>query len=219
MAINAGPKIVEDGLVFCVDAANPRSYPGAGTTWTDLTANKNNGTLTNGPTFNSGNGGSIVFDGADDYVNVTVTKTANCTFSCWASYTVSSPVDMLFNAGNYNQGPDLFFYAGKISWNTWNSAGNPFADIPTDANNGKFHNYVLVNDSSSTAKLYYDGDLLGTATYRSAASTTKLIIGSAGPGGNYYNWHGKIANFMLHNRLLTEKEIKQNYISTQGRFQ
>ena len=47
MAINAGPKIVEDGLVFCVDAANKRSYPGAGTTWTDLSKQENNGTLTN----------------------------------------------------------------------------------------------------------------------------------------------------------------------------
>jgi hypothetical protein len=219
MAINAGPKIVEDGLVFCVDAANKRSYPGAGTTWTDLTANKNNGTLTNGPTFDGANGGSIVFDATDEYVNVTVTKTANCTFSSWASYTASDPTYMLFNAGNHGAGPDLFFYDGRIFWNTWDGANNPLADIPTDANNGKFHNYVLVNDSSSTAKLYYDGDLLGTATYRSAASTTKLIIGSAGPGGTYYNWQGNIANFMLHNRLLTEKEIKQNYISTQGRFQ
>ena len=220
MGTSYNPRIVTDGLVLCLDAANKRSYPGAGTTWTDLTANKNNGTLTNmGSNFSNDGAGSLTFDGTDEYVNVTVTKTTNCTFSCWASYTVSVPTDMLFNAGNYFSGPDLFFYDGKISWNTWNSASNPFADIPTDANNGKFHNYVLVNDSSSTAKLYYDGDLLGTATYRSAASTTKLIIGSAGPGGNYYNWQGKIANFMLHNSLLTEKEIKQNYLATKGRFQ
>ena len=220
MGLSHSPRIVTNGLVLCVDAANKRSYPGAGTTWTDLSKQGNNGTLTNGPTFDSANAGSIVFDATDEYVNVTVTKTANCTFSCWASYTDSDPTDMLFNAGNYGEGPDLFFYNGKISWNTWNGASNPFADIPTDANNGKFHNYVLVNDSSSTAKLYYDGDLLGTATYRSAASTTKLIIGSAGPGpaAVYYNWQGNIANFMLHNRLLTEKEIKQNYLATKGRY-
>ena len=47
MAINAGPKIVEDGLIFYLDAANPRSYDGAGTTWTDLTTDKANGTLVN----------------------------------------------------------------------------------------------------------------------------------------------------------------------------
>jgi len=218
MSLNHSPAIVTDGLVLCLDAANVRSYPGTGTTWTDRSTSGNNGTLTNGPTFDSGNGGSIVLDRANDLVSVTITKSADCTFSTWAARP-STSTDMLFNAGGNGSGPDLFFYQGKISWNTWNGANNPFADIPSNASDGNFHQYVLVNDSSSTAKLYYDGDLLGTATYRSAASTTKLIIGSAGPGGTYYNWQGNIANFMLHNRLLTEKEIKQNYISTQGRFQ
>ena len=67
MAFSYSPKIVTDGLVFAVDAANKKSYPGSGTTWTDL-AGSNDGTLTNGPTFDSGNGGSIVFDGSDDYI-------------------------------------------------------------------------------------------------------------------------------------------------------
>ena len=82
MAINAGPKIVEDGLVFCVDAANKRSYPGAGTTWTDLTANKNNMTLYNSPTFTTENGGAVVFDGTDDYaqnINTNFAQTSNFT--------------------------------------------------------------------------------------------------------------------------------------------
>ena len=64
------PTIVTDGLVFAVDAANYQSYPGSGTTWSDL-VNGNDGTLTNGPTFDSGNGGSIVFDGSDDYMSTT----------------------------------------------------------------------------------------------------------------------------------------------------
>ena len=63
-----GPRIVSNGLVLCLDAANKRSYPGTGTTWTDLSGNSNNGTLTNGPTFSAGNMGSILFDGTNDYV-------------------------------------------------------------------------------------------------------------------------------------------------------
>jgi hypothetical protein len=69
MAFNYSPKIITDGLVLYLDAANTRSYPGTGTTWSDLSRGGNNGVLTNGPTFNSANGGSIVFDGVDDYVN------------------------------------------------------------------------------------------------------------------------------------------------------
>jgi len=64
------PRIITDGLVLCLDAGNPKSYPGSGTTWTDLSGNGNNGTLTNGPTYNSGNLGSLVFDGVNDYVNL-----------------------------------------------------------------------------------------------------------------------------------------------------
>lgn len=65
-----GPNIVTSGLVLQLDAANTKSYPGSGTTWRDLSGNNNTGTLTNGPTFNSANGGSIVFDGTNDYVNI-----------------------------------------------------------------------------------------------------------------------------------------------------
>ena len=69
MAFSYSPKIVTDGLVLYLDAANNRSYPGSGTTWTDLSRGGNNGTLTNGPTFNGANGGSIVFDGTNDFID------------------------------------------------------------------------------------------------------------------------------------------------------
>lgn len=61
------PPIVTNGLVLYLDAANRQSYPGSGTTWNDLSGKGNNGTLINGPTFSNDNGGSIVFDGVDDY--------------------------------------------------------------------------------------------------------------------------------------------------------
>ena len=69
MGLIHSPRIVTDGLVLYLDAANNRSYPGTGTTWSDLVGS-NNGTLNNGPTFSGANGGSIVFDGSDDYINM-----------------------------------------------------------------------------------------------------------------------------------------------------
>ena len=65
---SSGP-IITSGLVLFLDAGNTSSYPGSGTTWTDLSGNGNNGTLTNGPTYTSSNGGAIVFDGINDFVN------------------------------------------------------------------------------------------------------------------------------------------------------
>jgi len=68
MGVGYNPRIVTDGLVLCLDAANKRSYPGSGTTWIDKVGG-NDGTLTNGPTFSSDNGGILVFDGTNDYTN------------------------------------------------------------------------------------------------------------------------------------------------------
>jgi hypothetical protein len=70
MAASLGPKIITNSLSLALDAADKNSYPGSGTTWTDLSGNQNHGTLANGPTFNGSNGGSIVFDGVDDYINL-----------------------------------------------------------------------------------------------------------------------------------------------------
>ena len=69
MALHHFPRITTDGLVLCLDAGNPLSYPGTGTTWTDLSGNGNDGTLVNGVGYNGSNGGSLVFDGVDDNCN------------------------------------------------------------------------------------------------------------------------------------------------------
>jgi hypothetical protein len=89
MGVYAGPEINESGLVLCLDAGNTKSYPGSGTTWTDLSGNGNTGTLVNGPTYSSANGGSIVFDGSNDYIqtnfNYSLTS-SNTEFTCAAWY-------------------------------------------------------------------------------------------------------------------------------------
>jgi len=75
--------IVRNGLVLDLDAAKLDSYPKFGTTWRDITFNQNNGTLVNGPTFNSGNGGSIVFDGVDDYITIPTITNNIYTIDFW----------------------------------------------------------------------------------------------------------------------------------------
>ncbi len=85
MSLLHSPKIVTNGLVLCLDAASRKSYPGTGNVWRDLSGNGNNGTLTNGPTFSSANGGSIVFDGIYD----PVLGVSNLPISGNASFTIS----------------------------------------------------------------------------------------------------------------------------------
>ena len=69
MSFKYGNGMVTDGLIFYLDAANPRSFVSGSTSWYDMTRNSNNGTLTNGPTYDSSNGGAVVFDGSNDYIN------------------------------------------------------------------------------------------------------------------------------------------------------
>lgn len=92
MAVSGGPDIVPDGLVLALDAANIKSYAGSGTIWNDLSGNNNSGSLVNGPTFNSANGGSIVFDGVNDYVSLSSAVNTNTSFTLgfWAMRTADT---------------------------------------------------------------------------------------------------------------------------------
>ncbi|WP_338644951.1 arabinofuranosidase catalytic domain-containing protein [Flavobacterium sp. KS-LB2] len=202
------------GLVMNLDAGNSSSYPGTGATWTDVSGSGNNGILVNNPVYNSSNGGSLVFNGSNTYVNAPLIKTASCTFSVWTKTT--NATNMLFNAGNDGSGPDLFFYGGVLSWNTWDSSNNPFGNIPASAADGNWHNYVVVNDAvSNTARLYYDGVLYGTAVYKDASTNTKLYIGGSNGG---WLWNGSIGNFQVHNRVLSPEEIIQNFNNLKTRY-
>lgn len=81
MAIGNSPSIITNNITLYLDAGNKRSYPGSGTSWTDLSEFKNNGILNNGPTFNELNSGSIVFDGSNDYVSTSYDLSWNNTNS------------------------------------------------------------------------------------------------------------------------------------------
>jgi hypothetical protein len=109
--------IVTNGLVLALDAAKKDSYPGSGTLWRDISGNGNNGTLTNGPTFNSGNGGSIVFDGVNDYVQYEtsldpyISGNRDFTIELWV-YKNTSGDGMIFSS--WDDIPNRKFYIGYI---------------------------------------------------------------------------------------------------------
>ena len=90
-------EIVKDGLVLWLDANDKSSYPGSETTWNDLSLGDNNGTLTNGPTFDSNFGGNIVFDGVDDYVSISETNLTDWSISSWFKYDYTSSKTTIFN--------------------------------------------------------------------------------------------------------------------------
>jgi hypothetical protein len=217
------PKIVTDGLVLALDAGNTKSYVSGSTTWFDKSGFSNNGTLTNGPTFNSDNLGSIVFDGVNDFVEVPNFNTANTiTVDVWVKKT----------SGNIWQG-----WLGN-----WNTTGNGDSWLLTqdDSNRASFYimhtnnvgdnivdtSGIIVGNvwynytgtfSNSTLSLYKNGSLVNSkSTLQNTIYQNSLKIWCGRFSAFYLN--GQLSNGKVYNRALSADEVLQNYNATKGRF-
>ena len=235
MGIRRGPNIVRDGLVFAVDAANPSSFvSGSGVIWKDQTVNQNNGTLTNGPVFDSDGGGSIVFDGSDDYVQISSFDSnellgQNFTVNLWIKGAVGSSgqrVAIITNQTDFNT-------------NGWAIAINQ-----TDYGIRRIFMHVngttIITDSSdplptpndwnmitgiwdrinSSCFFYYNGILRVSAVGSFSSNITNdndsLRIGSHLNNSREYT--GNIGTTQIYNRALSASEVLHNYNALKGRF-
>ena len=227
MAFVHSPKIVTDGLVLALDAGNTKSYPGTGTTWFDKSGSGNNGTLTNGPTFNSGNGGSIVFDGVDDYVNCgsisNLTGLIDISISSW-SYPITSSFTTLV-ARYYNttvlQGWLLGYSNSSFVFDGRESSA---AYLSTATSNifpiNNWYN-VVGTKSGSLWSIYVNGNLqisnvLGNGTTPFSANVMQIgaLLGS---GFSSYQ-PNTVSSVQIYSRALSASEVLQNYNATKGRF-
>ena len=223
MSGKTGPDIIESGLVLCLDAANKNSYPGSGTTWTDLSGNGNNGTLTNGPTFNAGNQGSIVFDGVDDYVgcgnNSSINLTSYITLSAWTKKAYGSSASVAIDKGRDNYGAwSLLFdvVANKVEFHCRISGTNSSVVSNTSYGNNIWTNITTV--FTGTNLLIYINGILDNTTNISGTIGTNAIDFSIGKANDGFNWSGQVSNVFIYNRALTATEVLQNYNATKSRF-
>ena len=230
--------IISNGLVMHLDAGNTASYPGSGTTWTDLSGNGYNGTLVNGPTYSSSNGGSIVFDGSNDvasFGNILNMGLNSWTLSCWVK----------FNSGSVpSSGPAGIIgktsyrgYVGRYSF--YIEDNNLHAFFQPDVNysvttpiapylDNKFHNLVMTIDRTSMMYFYIDGVSVGTPLNVSGvssinlnSSTDNFYIGSYGSSNGQspqYFLNGNVSQASIYSRALTAAEVLQNYNALRPRF-
>lgn len=156
-------------------------------------------------------------DGTNDHMTFNLTKTPNMTFEFITNFSGNKTINqMIFNAGNSSAGPDLYMSCGKINWNIWDGCNNPLANIPGSWDNGKNHHVVLVNDQTNNiTKLYYDGALLGTGTYRQCTAQRMSIGGD----GVSYNYQGNLPVFKVYNEALTEAQVQANFKVYRKRFE
>jgi hypothetical protein len=228
MSLNHGSlEIVTDGLVLCLDAANPRSYPKSGTTWSDL-AGANDGTLTNGPTFDADDKGSIVFDGANDYVDLgtsaSISTSSAFSLDCWVNLTsyggnYPSIIQLKTNTSNgWNVSlSESSSYRGIVfgSSSTWSRLKT---DNPPSV--GNWHHISIIYDTSNYS-VYLNLSLQGLTTAGGFNSTTQNnYLGSTNQAarGATDTWNGYISNVKLYNRAISAGEVLQNYEATIGRY-
>jgi hypothetical protein len=218
------PPIITNGLVLALDAGNTISYPRTGTLWKDLSGNSN-GTLVNGPTFDAGNGGNIVLDGTNDYIDFGTISggiggSSAATMELFINMTFPAALQQIFGFRN-NSGFDFFFLAfsgGGTEFRARNSAGTIFDLNPSLS----FYSnkWVQINFSvgPSGRRVYANGDLIAsnptwTGTF---GSTAPLNLGN--DARNFWFATGKVSIAKLYNRELSQFEVLQNYNATKTRF-
>jgi Concanavalin A-like lectin/glucanases superfamily len=240
MGTSAGPDIVEDGLVLHLDAGSKRSYPGTGTTWTDLSGQGNVGTFVNNTVFNSANLGSVSFDGSGDYVDIPNNSsfsfgTGDFTVEAWVYIAGNSPLSndsqrnatIATNLNGSSRSGWLFYIGGdssttgisfafqnRINSSQYNGFG---AGVAIEQN--RWHNLIASRQGTLT-KLFFNGELVasGTLLYQNITSANPLTIGQMNWSGYSYDLNGRVSNLKIYNRALTENEVKQNYNALRGRY-
>lgn len=219
-------KIATDGLVLALDAADRNSYISGSTTWKDLSPNGNNGTLTNGPTFNSDNGGSIVFDNVNDYVSIpestSVDITTNTiTFGAWCYPTVSNKYQHIIvkNVGESRQYGMWLSVSGTSyifrSLNGVVTQTNILISTPWIVNNW---NYIMLVYNGSTIKIYLNGQEVSSQNASGNIVHTNSNVNIGGEPTQAYFFNGRISIAQIYDRALSAAEILQNYNAQKSRF-
>jgi len=231
MGFYRGPNLVTNGLVLSLDAGNTKSYQSGSTTWFDKSGNSNNGTLTNGPTFSSDNGGSLVFDGTNDYCNIPITAVptgSQATVSFWTKFNVTqaSSIFSAYNSAGQRQINIHLTWSDSIVYWDCGASGGTYDRINsstlTIAQKTGWHNWIFTkNATTGTMVIYLDGISLASGTGKTntigAISTASKRCAIASFDDTVY-YSGNISSMLLYNRALTAKESIQNYTATKSRF-
>jgi len=228
--------IVTNGLVLNLDSSRLSSYPNAGTTWYDISGNGNNGTMTNGPIFGTASGGTITFDGVNDYIDfgdVLDMGTKSYTINMWVKLNNTNTQTFLSKAlaGMQNYRFAIGITNNKLyTFVQGNSPGQdatPYGTTTLPLNTWFMATFVI--DRSSSISMYYNGvnDVLasnGTISQWNGLdfqSNNPLRIGCYTGSDNstpisFIN--GAIGITQVYDRVLSQSEITQNYNATKSRF-
>lgn len=225
MGCFAGPDGVEQGLVLALDAGNTKSYPGSGTAWNDLSGVGNNAVLTNGPTYSSANGGSLTFDGTNDYAptSAVIQAATNSNLQTICGWMIGDGA--LFGSNAFGTGQ--FHLRVSLTSNVLQYNVSYFGGTAGESNNTAnvtsrgINNFVIVKTAAEKYDVYFNAEkVLDQVTKKATVST------NFHPGHYYGNysagdlWNaGTVTNYLIYNRALSAAEIQQNFNALRGRYE
>ena len=225
-----GPNVVMDGLVLYFDAANNKSYPTTGQTWTDLSGYRNHGILTNDTYFSPDNNGSLIFDGVDDYVNCGDAQSldfnvGDFSISVWAYCEPTADYGILVSkmeetgSSGYTMFVDYTQVGGQWAWFLYNGMSVHTSDLFPLSNNWVNIVFVKENGTTNNGHFYINGfhqEINYELPTGDITNDHNFIIGMAEILGYFFK--GKISVVMAYNRALQPEENFQNYLALKSRY-
>ena len=242
MAFTRGANVVTDGLVLCLDAANPKSYISGSTSWRDMAGSGYLGTLINNPSSSSDNCGSIVFNGTTNYVNSPSYPVTSPLSFYTGSFTLEATVkptayqtSSFFGLTNMIivKGPSATFnYAMQLNSDTsvsfikrGTTESLQYSTFTVPSMINKINNLVVtINPIGTIATCYINGNLIASASITGTPiephpTNDTLRIAGIGPGSTTpTQFIGNIYNAKIYNRTLTAEQVQQNYNALKSRF-
>jgi len=215
VALSHSPSIITNGLVLCLDAANRKSYPGSGTTWTDLSGFSKNGTLVNGVGYSGSNLGSLVFDGVDDYITISQRETSSAfTYEAFLMPTNVSKDQMYVGTIT-----DAFYIriTGSKAFLSVTAAGQRTLTHDTTLENNKVYHIVSIYNGVQL-KIYVNNVLTSGSVINASMTSWGADRIGRWRDADQRSFVGNIYTLRAYNRELTAQEIQQNYNALKGRF-
>ena len=241
MAFGNGPRIVTEGLVLAVDAADRNSYAGSGNVWNSLGTGDYTGTLTNGPTFSAADGGSILFDGTNDFIN----GPAQSLTSPLSFYTGSFTLEAIVKPIAYQTG-SYFGLANMVISKGFASTFNYAMQITNDTTVSfikrgsteslQFHTFTVpsmrnvissitftINAAGTTVTCYFNGNLIGSLAIAGTRIEPNIpndfiLISGLSATGLGTQFIGNIYGIKIYNIPLSAAQVAQNVAAVKSRY-
>jgi hypothetical protein len=215
-------KSYSKNLFFYLDASNRSSYSGSGTTWTDLSSGAQNTVLTNGPSYSSANGGTITFDGIDDYVSLpsAYPGSNDISIEAWVNVNSFNRFKVIANMDNWSTGYIHFQFSGNALQFALNGESDQYSTYPFLTSTW-YHVVAVYDKSAKSISFYVNGSLTNTEQYSNPPriANQAFKIGAWDDNSNLDRFFdGSINLVRIYGSVLSASQISNNFNNTKQKF-